>query len=295
MKNLCKIKRHEYRPIIGIVGGMGPDATIDFQIKLSKIMKEKLNILSDQDYYRVIIDNNTHIPDRTQAVLYKGQSPVPKILESIKLMENLNVDLIAIPCNTVHFYFKEIQDSTIKRIVNMIEETINFIVKRYKNIKKIGLLSTVAVIKSKIYQLPLADKGIELVVPDLELQSEIFKAIYGIKAGYYKECDLLNYKQKEKLAFVYKQHEIKTLLNNSVFIKPPSEIILSALKNLETKGVKHVILGCTEIPILINQGIYNGSCNLIDPTYVLASKVVDLAINFSKINYDVNKKELYEH
>lgn len=114
------------RPIIALIGGAGPDAAIDLQVKLSCAMKKKLNISFDQDHYRVIVDNNTDIPNRDEALLSNGFSPLLTYINSAKKLEEMGGDILIISCNTAHTYFNDIQKITSMKAINMIEETASF-------------------------------------------------------------------------------------------------------------------------------------------------------------------------
>jgi len=86
--------------IIGILGGMGPEATIDLFYKIIKFTPAK----KDQDHLRIIIDNNPKIPDRTAAILGKGEDPIPALRETAKNLEKAGADFIIIPCNNYWLY-----------------------------------------------------------------------------------------------------------------------------------------------------------------------------------------------
>jgi len=144
-QNLIKSK-----PVIALIGGAGPDAAIDLQIKLSLAMKKKLNVNFDQEHYRVIIDNNTEIPDRDNALLSNGLSPLSSYINSAKKLEEIGGDILIISCNTAHVYFNDIQKITSMKAINMVEETASFFYNHYTKIKKVGLLATSATILNDI-------------------------------------------------------------------------------------------------------------------------------------------------
>ncbi|MFR5602049.1 MAG: aspartate/glutamate racemase family protein, partial [Lachnospiraceae bacterium] len=91
-------------PIIGIIGGMGPLATCDLFDKMTRMTAAT----TDQEHVHIIIDSNTCIPDRTQAILHGGPSPVPEIKKSAKRLENMGASLLIMPCNTAHYFYDEI-------------------------------------------------------------------------------------------------------------------------------------------------------------------------------------------
>lgn len=265
------------RPIIAIIGGAGPDAAIDLQIKLSHAMKKKLNINFDQEHYRVIIDNNTDLPNRDDALLSKGASPLLTYVDSAKKLEKMGGDILIISCNTAHAYFKDIQKTTNMKTINMIEETASFFYKHYIKIKKVGLLSTSATLQENLYHKAFDKYKIEVVNLDSTYQNYIVQAIYGIKAGFINNKQLLNEFSKAKLYAIYQR---VSKGKSVIAVKLPKDLILTTIRYFEQQGIEAVVLGCTEIPLVLNRKEYNGSCILIDPTEILANSTVDYAISF---------------
>ena len=277
------INSSKKKPVIGIIGGAGPDATIDLQIKLSKTMKERLHIMSDQDHYRVIIDNNSQLADRNNALLYGANSPVRSYINSAQTLESIGADILIIPCNTAHAYFKDIQRSISIKMVNMVEETCNFLGTILAHEEKVGLLSTSATIKTGLYHNALEKYGIEVISPNVYHQEKVTQAIYGIKAGFNSHNKILNDLEKTKLFNVYKDHSyLKNKKLDTKNIKTPAQLLIQSINYLVNKGIKHVILGCTEIPIVINEYYRQESCVLIDPTLILAQQTVEQAMLIEK-------------
>ncbi len=101
-----KVRAHD--KTVGILGGVGSESTARFFLKVIKNTPAK----TDQDHLRIIIDNNPNIPDRTLAILGLGISPVEEAKKSIVNLENAGVEIIAIPCNTMHYFYPELQSST---------------------------------------------------------------------------------------------------------------------------------------------------------------------------------------
>lgn len=87
--------------VIGILGGMGPEATAELFLRIIKATPAQ----RDQDHLRVIVDNNPKIPDRTAAILGEGQSPLPEMVRTARNLERAGVDFIVMPCNTAHYYY----------------------------------------------------------------------------------------------------------------------------------------------------------------------------------------------
>ncbi len=228
---------------IGILGGMGPDATVDFY---SRIIRNT-NASTDQEHIPVLIFSNPKIPDRTTCIETGNSDTISQYLsESAKILETGGADFISIPCNTVHYYFENIKNSVEIPVMHIIDETVNFILKEYPQTDKINLIGTNGTMKTGLYQERFNKVGIETFIPEENIQNNyVMKAIYGIKSG----GDL----------------------------KKARELLISAAKILsEQSGSELVVLGCTEIPLVFN-GPVNG-LKIVNPTEVLAKKAVELAL-----------------
>ena len=225
--------------IIGILGGMGPEATVDLFYKIIKFTPAE----KDQDHLRIIIDNNPKIPDRTAAILGKGEDPLPALRETAQNLEKAGADFIIIPCNTAHYFLPSIQESVKIPILNMIEETAKETQQRIPQIKKVGLLASIGTYKTEIYHQQFKKYNIEVIYPNEKDKEEVMKAIYAVKAG-----DLSN--------------EVK---GN----------ILKIGQKLIDKGAEAIIAGCTEITLILKEG--DVSAPIIDPTQVLAKAAVQKA------------------
>ena len=218
--------------IIGILGGVGPEATIDLFYKVIKFTPAK----KDQEHLRIIVDNNPKIPDRTAAILGKGEDPLLSLQETARNLEKAGADFIIIPCNTAHYYTSQIQESVNIPILNMIEETAKETHQRIPQIKKVGLLASIGTYKTKIYHQQFEKFNIEVISPEEKDKEEIMKAIYAVKAGDLSE-------------------EVK-------------KNIISIAQKLIDKGAEAIIAGCTEIPLILKEG--DVPVPIIDSTRVLA-------------------------
>ena len=225
--------------VIGILGGMGPEATIDLFYKIIKFTPAE----KDQDHLRIIIDNNPKIPDRTAAILGKGEDPLPALQETARNLEKAGADFIIIPCNTAHYFLPSIQESVKIPILNMIEETAKETQKRISQIKKVGLLASIGIYKTEIYHQHFKKINIVVISPEEKDKEEVMNAIYAVKAG-----DLSN--------------EVK------------GNIIKIAQKLID-KEAEVIIAGCTEIPLILKEG--DVSVPIIDPTRILAKAAVQKA------------------
>lgn len=223
---------------IGIIGGMGPMATLD----LFRKVLEFTDARSDADHIRIYIDCHTGIPDRTNAILSGGESPVPHILESAGKLAAMGADFLLLPCNTSHYFYNEIAAASPVPVMHMIRET-TAVLKR-EGVTCVGLLATDGTVRARVYQKELERQGIETICPDTDAQCEVMRLIYdGVKAG----------------AADFDTH-----------------IIRQELERMHKVGTERIILGCTELPIAFaDYGIPTEQT--VDPTELLAKAAVAAA------------------
>jgi len=162
---------------LGILGGMGPLATYT----LYKNIIESTPVTKDQDHIDSVILNASYIPDRTEGILHGGESPLPYLLNALKTLENVGCDLIAVPCNTSHYFYDEMQDSCKAKILNMIDLTAEKI--ESFGVHKTYLMATEGTIKTGVYQKYFSKRKIEIVSPTNEEITEMMRVIYEVKAG----------------------------------------------------------------------------------------------------------------
>ncbi|MGM0378963.1 MAG: aspartate/glutamate racemase family protein [Bacillota bacterium] len=226
--------------LIGILGGMGPEATANLYLNLIN----STEVTKDQDHFRVIIDSNAKIPDRTSAILNKGKSPVNDLVATAKNLEKLNVDIGLIPCITAHYYYEDIQKSVNFKVLNALEELNQYLKKEFENIKKVGVLSTSGTIKTNLFNKYLDD--FEITYPNEKIQKDyVMEAIYGKKG-------------------IKKTKDKKYALN----------LLNKAAKVLMKQEVDIIIAGCTEIGLVLSNNKLN--VNIVDPMDVLIKKVFEL-------------------
>jgi aspartate racemase len=162
---------------IGILGGMGPEATLDCFGKIIKNTAAKV----DREHIRVVIDSNPGIPDRIAAILGDGESPVPVLAAGCRVLEKAGADFIIIPCVTVHFFLSEIQAQSQLPILSIIDEVAETVRREIPETRTIGLLGTIATVESGLFQKRLAEEKINTLLPDRAQQSKIVAAIKDIK------------------------------------------------------------------------------------------------------------------
>jgi aspartate racemase len=216
--------------MIGILGGMGTQAGLDFCNKLAILNRGKI----DQEYPLFLLYNKANIPGRPESIgvhtgnlsnrLVNNQSKrkylsvLKSLLKGCTLLQNSNCKFIVIPCNTAHYWYEDLKKKIKLPIINMPKEVFNHTIKKCKKNSSIGLLATEGTLKTGIYN-KFFDKKYNLIFPNSLLQKKsVNKAIKLVKMG------------KVKAA--------------SKTIKPTIDYLL---KN----KCKKIILGCTELPIAI--------------------------------------------
>jgi aspartate racemase len=155
--------RQAARPFkVGVVGGVGPAATVDF---LAKIVRNT-PAGRDQEHVKVVVEQNPQIPDRTENLLGDGADPTIALYSTCKRLEAADADIIAIPCNTAHAFVERIQPYLSIPVVNMLFETVEEIRRRFPDRKRVGLLATSGTVSSRVYHDAATRAGLELLVPD---------------------------------------------------------------------------------------------------------------------------------
>jgi aspartate racemase len=239
--------------MIGILGGMGTQAGLDFCNKLAMLNRGKI----DQEYPLFILYNKSNIPGRPESIgvhtnrlsqiprkpinIIKYNKVLKSLLEGCRSLEKSGCKFIVIPCNTAHYWYKDLQKKIKIPIVNMPKEVFLYTKKRCKKKSKIGLLATEGTLKTKIYD-KLFNNDYELIKPLTNLQiKSVNKTIKYVKMG--------NIKLAAK------------------FIKP-------AINYLIKSKCKKIILGCTELPIAIFafKSLNNAKVSklYLDPNLILA-------------------------
>lgn len=226
---------------IGILGGMGPEATSELFRLIIKNTKAQI----DQDHIPVLIVNNPKIPDRSAYIHGKGPSPVDMLVEEAVKLEKTGADFILIPCNTAHLFIKQIEKNIHIPVIDMIKETARYVLHKYPEIKRYGLLSTSGTYETGIYKNVFDDIDLWIIDPDIDYQRQNMTAIYGkqgIKAGFKTE---------------------------------PLKILLQTVENLAENGARAIICGCSEIALVVKQS--HVEVPLINPLKILAVKSIQLA------------------
>jgi len=243
--------------MIGILGGMGTQAGLDFCNKLAILNRGKI----DQEYPLFLLYNKSNIPGRPESIgtqtrnlSNKSTNKVSKIkynkvlkslLQGCKLLEKNKCKFIVIPCNTAHYWFEDLQKKINIPIINMPKEVYKFTKNNCKINSKVGLLATEGTLKTGVYD-KIFNKDYNLIQPSQKLQKKsVNKAIKFVKMGN---------------------------------IKAATKVIKPAINELINMKCKKIILGCTELPIAIfafkSFKNINSSKVFLDPNLILATSAM---------------------
>ncbi|MCE8035764.1 aspartate/glutamate racemase family protein [Billgrantia tianxiuensis] len=235
-------ERHSFK--LGVLGGVGPAATVDFMRKVVSLTRAE----RDQDHLKIVVEQNPQIPDRTANLIGNGEDPSIPMLATCQRLEAEGANAIAIPCNTAHAFVARIQPYIGIPIINMLTAVVDHLGAGNESFTRVGLLATSGTVESRVYHDIMSSSGRETLVPAPEFQARVMEAIYGsrgVKAGYVSgEC---------------------------------SEHLHAAIDHLLENGAEVIILGCTELPLIELDPVRCQHVTLLDPTEILAHSCVALA------------------
>ncbi len=243
--------------MIGILGGMGTQAGLDFCNKLAVLNRGKI----DQEYPLFLLYNKSNIPGRPESIgsqtknlsnkstnkssKEKYNRVLNSLLKGCKLLEKNKCKFIVIPCNTAHYWFDDLQKKINIPIINMPKEVFKFTKKRCKKNTKVGLLATEGTLKTGVYK-NIFERDYQLIEPSQKLQkSSVNKAIKFVKMGN---------------------------------VKAAAKAVKPAINSLIKMKCKKIILGCTELPIAIfafkSFKNVKSSKLFLDPNLILANSAM---------------------
>ena len=222
--------------MIGILGGMGTQAGLDFSTKLAKLYRGKL----DQKYPLFVLYNKSNVPKRlSDKKVYK--KILKSLLEGCVFLQKNSCKFITIPCNTAHHWYEDLNKKIKIPILSMPKEVFAFAKKNCSSGSKIGILATESTLRTRIYH-KFFDKKYKLIEPTLKLQKRcVNKSIILVKKGKVKEAE---------------------------------KIIKPVIKYLLKMKCKKIILACTELPVAIfafkSFKKVKSSKTFFDPNLILA-------------------------
>ncbi|MEG1858206.1 MAG: amino acid racemase [Pseudoflavonifractor sp.] len=200
---------------VGILGGMGPQATADFMVKIIQATHAK----TDQDNIHMLVDCNPKVPPRVEAILHGGESSGPAMVEMALGLERAGADFLVIACNTAHYYYPDVVDAVHIPVLNLLELTAHFL--REQALESVMILGTEALLRTELYHRALEREQIQPIQPPPECLKDTLEAIALVKMGRIEDAHVC---------------------------------AARVMALCEKQKVPAVILGCTELPIAF-QGV----------------------------------------
>jgi aspartate racemase len=235
---------------IGVIGGVGPYAGID----LVKKIFDHTQATRDQEHIDLYLTScPSLIPDRTEYLLRGGADPAEGIYACFDKLARMGATVVVIPCNTAHapaiygrVYKRALAAFPQVRFLNMIEETCHYIATLFPAGAEIGLMATLGTHGVGLYRDYLSKYPfLHLLEPDEDGRKRVHQAIYDRSFG------------------------IKAI---SPVSQTATDLLLTEARKLVAQGAKALILGCTELPLAIHDGMVD--CQLVDPTDTVAKAAV---------------------
>ncbi|WP_457553340.1 cysteate racemase [Desulfobacula sp.] len=224
--------------IVGILGGMGPEATVDLMQRIIRLTPA----IDDIDHIRCIVDNNPKVPSRIKAIIEgDGEDPGPCMADMGRRLETFGADFLVIACNTAHYYYDAVQDAVKIPVINLIDLVSDYFKSNFPEHDKVGLLASPAVAMTELYTKRFKASGIEDVWPDPDYQERLFNIIKEVKKG-----------------------------NTGSKVRDDYGKVC---ENLIQKGTKTAIIACTELSSL--GGLL--PINTIDAAEIMALEIIQIA------------------
>ncbi|MEO1247944.1 MAG: amino acid racemase [Pseudomonadota bacterium] len=222
---------------VGVIGGMGPDATVDFMARVLALTPAT----EDQEHIHLLVDQNPKIPNRQQAILGAGENPGPCLAAMAARLEACDCDFLVMPCNTAHVFLADILAATRIPLVSIIEVTMQSL--EAAAVNRVGLLASAACIEARVYQQAMEATGKAPVLQTADELAELGSLIAAIKTGEHG-ADL-------------------------------AARMRALAERLMQRGAEAIIVGCTEIPIVLKDT--DVRVPLLSSTDILAEHTVALA------------------
>ena len=224
--------------IVGILGGMGPEATVDLMQRIIQLTPA----LDDIDHIRCIVDNNPKVPSRIKAIIEgDGEDPGPCMADMARRLESWGADFLAIACNTAHYYYEAVSNAVKIPVINLIDLVVSHVKQTSPECSKIGILASPAVRMTGLYERRFHAAGIEVVYPGPVFQERLFNVIKAIKTG----------DTSVEVVQTYKE----------------------ICENLNSSGVESVIIACTELSVISSDLPFES----IDSAEILAREIIAVA------------------
>lgn len=239
---------------IGVVGGMGSRAGAALFSKLIDYSPA----VKDQDFPEITVHSNSNIADRTEAILYRMESPLPELVRSIRFLNLCDVDVIIMACITSYFYYHHLVKATNAKLIHPVDLVIRFLKARYPAIKSIGLLATTGTIKSGLFKKQCEENDLTLLTLDDVSQEKYFMKSVYMNGG----------------------------LKSSIISEEARNLMITAAEKLKQQGAQVLIGGCTEVQLAIKEGMFE--IPFVDVTDVMAREVINYCFGKESLIVEAN-------
>ena len=229
--------------VVGVLGGMGPEATVDFMQKVIAATPAQ----KDQDHISLLVHQNPKVPNRRDAIFCEGEDPGPALATMASDLERAGADFLVMPCNAAHVFESQIIKAIAIPLLSIVQVSVSAALAHGNGC--VGVMATDGCLKSGIYQSALRNRGVDCTIPEDDNIDELMGLINLIKAGH-----------------------------QSVEIKSKMKCIA---EKLILRGASIVIAGCTEIPLVLQSNELE--VPLISSTDELATATVDVALGTSEL------------
>jgi aspartate racemase len=224
---------------VGVLGGMGPAATLDFLGKL----QARTGAQRDSDHIRTLVDINPQVPNRNEALAGDGESPAAVLVRMAQGLEAAGAEGLVIACNSAYAWADDIRAAVEIPLIDLIAATADTVLLEAQGAHHVGVLAASACLSAELYQHALAARGIAPIILDEAAQARFMQLIYRMKGG-----EVGADARREMHAFAFA---------------------------LIDQGAKAVVAACTEIPLVLRKG--DLPVPLIDSTDVLVAETLAFA------------------
>ncbi|MEM9690392.1 MAG: amino acid racemase [Pseudomonadota bacterium] len=233
---------NKHTQTVGVIGGMGPAATLEF----AQTVMAMTGAVSDEQHIPMLIDNDTHIPNRQAAILGDGPSPGPAIAQSGQRLQAAGADFLVMPCNTAHAFIEELLAAVSVPFVSILDVSVD----ACRDYPTVGVLSTRGCLEFGGYQQALTAEGVQVVTPEDDEVHLLSELVVQIKSG---DID----------------REVR-------------DAMTAHFNALHDRGCDVVLSACTEIPLVLDATAL--PCPLICSTRELAKATVSRAKQARRIS-----------
>ena len=227
--------------VVGVLGGLGPEATLDFYAKVLELTPAQ----RDQEHLHLLIDSNPGVPNRNDAVAGTGPSPGPALAAMAARLEHAGADFLVMVCNAAHAFQAEIKAAVSVPFISLIEETCAATLQAVPGLTTVGVLGSSGCLDTGLYQTAFAERGVTPLVLEGDERDIFMTLLYRIKAG-------------------DKSSEV-------------CRVMRALTDSLVARGAQVIVAGCTEVPLVLTADAL--PCPLVNSTDVLAQRTVFYAHN----------------